>query len=336
MRVAAIDIGTNSVLLLIAEARSGVLTAVSERAEITRLGQGVDASRALAEPAVERTLACLARYAEEMRAAGVERIDAVGTSAMRDARGGEAFRQRARAILGVEPRVISGEEEARLTFDGALVGLPLDAGPVIVVDIGGGSTEVIFGHTPGQASAPPARSRDTAPTTAAAPTAPTVELAASLDVGSVRLTERHVRSDPPQPGELEAVRADVRAALATLPRSPAPRAQLIGVAGTVTTVAALVHGVVPYDVRRIHGATLHVTDLEDIVRRLASLTLAERKALPALDPGRADVILAGAVLLHEVALWAGAQRGSPGEPTPQTSLIASDRGVRWGLARRLV
>lgn len=339
MRVAAIDIGTNSVLLLIAEARSGVLAAVSERAEITRLGQGVDASRQLAEPAVERTLACLARYAEEMRAAGVERIDAVGTSAMRDARGGEAFRQRARAILGVEPRVISGEEEAQLTFDGALVGLPLDAGPVIVVDIGGGSTEVIFGHTPGQAAAPPATGRGAAPTATggAAPSAlPTVELAVSLDVGSVRLTERHVRSDPPKPDEIEAVRADVRAALATLPRSPVPGAQLIGVAGTVTTVAALAHGVAPYDARRVHGAILHVPDLEDIVRRLALLSLAERKALPEINPARADVILAGAVLLHEVALWAGARPGSPGEPTPRTSLIASDRGVRWGLARRLV
>jgi exopolyphosphatase/guanosine-5'-triphosphate,3'-diphosphate pyrophosphatase len=331
MRVAAIDIGTNSVLLLIAEARSGALAAVSERAEITRLGQGVDASRELAEPAVERTLACLARYAEEMRAAGVERIDAVGTSAMRDARGGEAFRQRARAILGVEPRVISGEEEAQLTFDGSLVGLPLDAGPVIVVDIGGGSTEVIFGHTPGQTAAAPAMGRGAAPLEL-----PTVELAVSLDVGSVRLTERHVRSDPPQPGELEAVRADVRAALATLPRSPAPQAQLIGVAGTVTTVAALAHGVAPYDASRVHGATLHVTDLEDTVRRLASLSLAERRALPALNPARADVIVAGAVLLHEVALWAGARPGSRGEATPGTSLIASDRGVRWGLARRLV
>jgi exopolyphosphatase / guanosine-5'-triphosphate,3'-diphosphate pyrophosphatase len=327
MRVAAIDIGTNSVLLLIAEVREGALAAVSERAEITRLGQGVDASRTLAEPAVERTLACLARYAEEMRAAGVDRIDVVGTSAMRDARGGEAFRERARAILGVEPRVISGEEEAQLTFDGALVGLSIDAGPVTVVDIGGGSTEVIVGHTSGQGSASAATDRGAAPATT------TIEQKSSLNIGSVRLTERHLRSDPPLPSEIEAVRADVRSALATLPRAPVPGGQLVGVAGTVTTVAALVHQVEPYDARRIHGAALQLADLEDIVGRLASLSLAQRKELPALNPARADVIVAGAILLHEVALWTGAERGATRRPR---ALITSDRGVRWGLARRMV
>jgi len=141
-----------------------------------------------------------------------------------------------------------------------------------------------------------------------------------------------VRSDPPLPGEIDAVRADVRDALATLSRSPAPGAQLVGVAGTVTTVAALVHGVAPYDARRIHGAALPLAALKDIVRQLASLSLAQRKELPALDPGRADVIVAGAILLHEVASWAS-ERGAAERAKP---LITSDRGVRWGLARRLV
>lgn len=308
MRVAAIDIGTNSVLLLIAERRGGDLVALVERATITRLGQGVDASRALAPEAVERTLACLARYGEEIRALGALRVDAVGTSAMRDAAGGEAFIARARELIGVAPRVISGPEEAELTFAGALTGLDVPAdGPRVVFDVGGGSTEIIVGGPGG-----------------------TVAQSASLDIGSVRLTERHIRSDPPTEAELEAVRADARAALATLPAERLAAAPtLVGVAGTVTTLTAIVHDVVPYDSARVHGARLTGAELAAVTARLASMPLAARRQLRALDPARADVIVAGSVIIEEILAWVSQRAGAP------VDLVTSDRGVRWGLAERL-
>jgi len=310
-RIAAVDIGTNSVLLLVAERRGHELVALTERATITRLGQGVDATRALAPEAVERTLACLARYGEEIRALGAERVDAVGTSAMRDAAGGDAFVAEARALLGVAPRVISGEEEAALTFAGALTGLALPPAPRVVFDIGGGSTEIIVGTAAGA-----------------------VERAISLDIGSVRLTERHVRSDPPTSAELDAVRADARAALAGVPPPPAgeggARPLLVGVAGTVTTLAALIRDVAPYDPARIHGASLTRPEVAAAVARLAALPLAERRQLRALEPARADVIVAGSLLVDEILAWAGAP-----DRQPANELLVSDRGVRWGLAQQL-
>ncbi|AUX21093.1 Ppx/GppA phosphatase family protein [Sorangium cellulosum] len=308
MRVAAIDIGTNSVLLLIAERRGGDVVALAERATITRLGQGVDAARALAPEAVERTLACLARYGEELRALGAQRVDAVGTSAMRDAAGGEAFIARARELIGAAPRVISGREEAELTFAGALTGLEVPAqGPRVVFDVGGGSTEIIVGGADGA-----------------------VVQSASLDVGSVRLTERHIRSDPPAEAELDAVRADARAALATLPAERLAAAPtLVGVAGTVTTLAAIVRDVVPYEGARVHGARISRAEIVALTSRLASMPLAARRQLRALDPARADVIVAGSVLIEEILAWISRISGS------SVDLVASDRGVRWGLAERL-
>ena len=305
MRVAAIDIGTNSVLLLVAEVGAEGLVALVERAEITRLGQGVDRSRALAPDAVERTLACLARYADELRAMGVSVLDVVGTSAMRDAAGGDELRARATALLGVEPRVIPGPEEAALTFEGALTGLALPPGPVFVFDIGGGSTEVIVGDRDGA-----------------------VHAAASLDVGCVRMTERHLRTDPPSADELELVRADVRAALRHAPVPP-PGATVVGVAGTVTTLGALAFDVTPYDGSRVHGARLSFSMLAALRERLASVSLAERRALRGLDPRRADVIVAGAVVAEEVLLALAPSGASPPD------LVISDRGVRWGLVGRL-
>ncbi len=303
MRVAAVDIGTNSVLLLVAELRGIELVPLVERAVITRLGRGVDATRTLDPAAVERTLACLAEYASAIGAAGAQRVAAVGTSAMRDAIGGEGFTARAAALLGVTPRVISGDEEAELTFAGALTGLGLE-GPVLVFDLGGGSTEVIRGT---------AGARDA------------VEQAASLDLGSVRLTERHVSTDPPSPDELAAVRRDAREALAALGSGWLdPRAQLVGVAGTVTTLAAYVRDVVPYDATRIHGSRLTLGAVAGATATLARIPLARRRTTPAIDPGRADVIVAGATIVEEILTWAGA-----GE------LLVSDRGVRWGLAKRL-
>jgi exopolyphosphatase / guanosine-5'-triphosphate,3'-diphosphate pyrophosphatase len=222
----------------------------------------------------------------------------VGTSAMRDARGGPEFARRAGSILGGVPRIVSGEEEARLTFAGALSGTSV-RGDVAVVDVGGGSTEIVRGTWDGAVAS--------------------IADARSLDVGSVRLTERHVASDPPSPDELARVSADVDAALASVPALP-PGVTLVGVAGTVTTVAAVAHDVAPYDGARVHGSTLTLAELVAVRERLSSVSAAERRRIPALDPKRADVIVAGALVVEQVARWAGA-----------TSMIVSDRGVRWGV-----
>ncbi|HEY4118743.1 MAG TPA: hypothetical protein VGM56_12850, partial [Byssovorax sp.] len=315
-----------------AERRGERLEPVLERATITRLGQGVDVARALAPEAIERTLACLSAYADDLRAAGVDvaNLDAVGTSAMRDAKGGDAFVARAREILGKAPRTISGDEEAALTFEGALSGIPVDhpadrvtsvdhpadrvasvdhpadrvasvdGAGVTVFDVGGGSTEVVRRDAGGGALA-----------------------MVSLDVGSVRLTERHVRSDPPARAELDAVRADVRAALASAPLGGA--GSLVGVAGTVTTLAAYALGVAPYDGARVHGSVIERARIVAAADELAAMPLASRRALPTVDAKRADVIVAGAVIVVEVLERAGA-----------SSLVVSDRGVRWGLAQRLL
>lgn len=296
-RVAAIDIGTNSVLLLIAEARPDGAVPLVERATITRLGQGVDKTRRLAPEAMERTLACLERYAEELRAFAPEETFVVGTSAMRDAEGGADFRERAAAILGVTPGVASGDEEAELTFIGALSGLSV-RGEVLVFDVGGGSTEIITGEAFG---------------------APRDKI--SLDIGSVRLTERHVHSDPPSVEDIERVREDVRSALRGVPFQPS--GQVVGVAGTVTTLAAFARQIVPYDGGRVHGLALPASEVERAARELASLTLEQRRGSPAIDPKRADVIVAGAVLVDELLRFCGAQ-----------TMIVSDRGVRWGLVAR--
>jgi exopolyphosphatase / guanosine-5'-triphosphate,3'-diphosphate pyrophosphatase len=308
------------VLLLVAERREDdVVVPIVERATITRLGQGVDKSRALAPEAVRRTLECISRYAEDIRSSGVSAVAAVGTSAMRDAEGGDAFRTEVARLIGAPPRVISGREEAELTFEGALTGLGLEAGPVTVVDIGGGSTEIVTGDVGGG-----------------------VGQAVSLDVGSVRLTERHVRSDPPTPDELEAVRADVRAALEGA--GVAPRGALVGVAGTVTTIAAYTRDVVPYDSARVHGMRLSRTEVESTVRSLAAMPLLQRRAAGAIDPARADVIVAGGILLDEMTAWGlgpdlgpktGKTGGRSGE-SHESVLIVSDRGVRWGLVWRML
>lgn len=308
MRVAAVDIGTNSVLLLVAErSPKGVLRAVDERATITRLGQGVDKARRLAPEAVDRTNACLTEYAAAAKAAGAQRMAVVGTSAMRDADGGAAVREHVLRVFGVEARVLSGEDEARVTFAGALSGLPPspDGAPVAVFDVGGGSTEIVVG-VPGQA--------------------PTY--ARSFDVGSVRLTERHVASDPPTESELRAIRDDVRATLKDLPRlgsdgafSGAP----VGIAGTVTTLVAAALRLPAYDGTRVHGHDLTLADLRRLTRELASMSLRERQGRAGIEPKRADVLVAGAVLVEELLEHLGA-----------SALRASDRGVRWGLAEALL
>ena len=301
--VGAVDIGTNTVLLLIAEARADGVVALVERATITRLGEGVDRTRRLDAEAARRTLACLQAYGEELRRRAVTRVAAVGTSALRDAAGGEDFLDAAERALGVRPQVVSGRGEAELTFLGALGGLAV-AGPVMVFDVGGGSTEIIVGHAGGEQP-------------------PRIEQAVSLDFGSVRLYERHVRHDPPLPEEMARVAADVERALLN---APAPRAAqtLVGVAGTVTTLAAIELGLVEYESARVHGYRLSASGVVALTARLAALDVNARRALAGLEPKRADVIPVGAEIVHRVMAFAGVD-----------SLVTSDRGVRWGLAERL-
>ena len=304
MRIATIDIGTNSVLLLVAEAEGDALKPVVERATITRLGQGVDRNRRLSPEAAERTLACLADYAGTLREQGVTRLDAVGTSAMRDAAGGQEFVARAAEILGVAPRVIDGNEEARLTFAGALSGLPV-TGSVMVFDIGGGSTEIVVGEI--------------------SPTGKKIAAAVSLDIGSVRLFERHVRSDPPSEAELRHVEQDIALALRAAPQLElVAGAALVGVAGTVTQLAALELELRSYDATRVHGSELSRAAVERLAAKLAASTLAQRRVMPGMEPSRADVLVVGSAIARAVLHWSGASK-----------LVVSDRGVRWGLCQEL-
>jgi exopolyphosphatase/guanosine-5'-triphosphate,3'-diphosphate pyrophosphatase len=312
MRVATIDIGTNTVLLLIAEVeRDGSLSAIEERATITRLGEGVDQTRTLSAAAIERTNTCLSSYAEAVRAAGADRVAVVGTSAMRDASGGEGVRLHVKKALGVEARVISGEEEARLTFAGAVSGLGLPAGEITVFDIGGGSTEVVAGRVDAR-GAPQA-----------------ITFARSFDIGSVRLTERHVRSDPPTPEELDALRLAADTELTGLapgsgPDSLGGTGPIVGIAGTMTTLAAVSLEMASYDGARVHGHVMLRREIDRVVRELAAKPLRERRSVSGLEPKRADVIVAGGIIALGVLTRLGAER-----------VRISDRGVRWGLAEVL-
>ena len=237
MRVATIDIGTNTVLLLVAERDgAGQVRAVTERAQITRLGEGVDRTKRLAPEAVERTATCLEAYAREVAAARVDRVAVVGTSAMRDAPGGERLTKLVRDSFGIDVRILSGEEEARVTFLGALHGLPVDRlAPAAVFDIGGGSTEVIL-----------ARLQDGRLET---------QFLQSFDVGSVRLTERLVSADPTTLPMIAAIDATLAQTFAKVPRLP-DGVVPVGVAGTMTTLAAVALEMSPYDGSRVHGLSL--------------------------------------------------------------------------------
>jgi exopolyphosphatase/guanosine-5'-triphosphate,3'-diphosphate pyrophosphatase len=223
---------------------------------------------------------------------------------MRDASGGEPLRALVRDRLGVDIRVVSGDEEARLTFRGALSGLRVDASEdVSVFDIGGGSTEVVVGRV-----------------TAGSPR---IAYARSFDVGSVRLTERHVAHDPPTQAEIDQVRRAAHAAFATVPPLPGARPP-VGIAGTMTTLAAVSLGLEPYDGARVHGHTMSRRDLDAVVATLSSTDLASRRRIRGMEPKRADVIVAGAILAQSLLeLWQA------------DAVIVSDRGVRWGLAEEL-
>lgn len=301
-RIGAIDIGTNTVLLLVAEGDPSRLSAIAEHATITRLGAGVDRTGLLAPDSIDRTLAALRDYSTILLEHGVTHAEAVCTSAARDAKNGDEFLERAARALGVMPRIIDGHEEARLTFDGALTDLPVD-GEVTVFDIGGGSLEIILG-------------------TRASGLATTVVMnSTSLDIGSVRLTERHIAKDPPTATELQAVCADVDRSLATV--SFRPTTELVGVAGTVTTLASVDQGLTVYDSGLVHGSRLSRRTIEELVSELASMPLRARQRVTGLPAARADVIVAGGLILLRVLHFAQTE-----------DLLVSDRGVRWGLARQ--
>jgi exopolyphosphatase/guanosine-5'-triphosphate,3'-diphosphate pyrophosphatase len=300
MRIGAIDIGTNTVLLLVAEKRGSDLVAIEERATITRLGEGVDKSRELKPEAIARTTAALDAYAKITRELGVEKMAVVGTSAMRDARGGEKIRAYVQEKFGVDARVLSGDEEARMTFAGALSGLSISGGEdVAVFDIGGGSTEIVHGKNG------------------------VIDYAHSFDIGSVRLTERHVKSDPPSSGEIAIL--EKAAADQLEPARSVHASRIVGIAGTVTTLAAVSLEMKDYDGARVHGHVMTRDTISKTVKRLASLPLSERQNVTGLEPKRADVIVAGGI----IALAAlDALRAN--------EVTISDRGVRWGLALSLL
>jgi len=298
MNLATIDIGTNTTLLLVA--RSGpAVEVLEERAEITRLGRGIGRQGALDGEAIARTLAVLRDFAAVARRHGA-RIAAVGTEALRRASNAAAFLGPAAEILGTEIEVIDGEREAALTFRAVVASFPdLRAGPLVVVDIGGGSTEIVL-----------ASGDD-------------VQFRTSLPLGSVRLTEAFIRHDPPTAAEQEAIAQAVDTAIAAVPfaRQEAP---LVGVAGTVTSLAAMAQSLASYDPARVHGYRLSRRDLGGEIARLAAATQAERERMTGLDPRRADVILAGALILDRVAAAAGVDE-----------VRVSDRGIRWGLFHEL-
>jgi exopolyphosphatase/guanosine-5'-triphosphate,3'-diphosphate pyrophosphatase len=275
VRVAAVDLGTNSTRLLVADVDDGRLDEVSRRQKITRLGEAVDERKRLLPVPIARVRDVLTDFRREAERLGAERTLAVATSAVRDAENGEAFLGEIEWSYGFQTRLLSGHEEAQLTFRGASTGRAV-AEDTLVIDIGGGSTELVVGGPDGL------RFHD------------------SLDLGGVRLTERFLHSDPPTEEELEACGAAVRALLAErVPREVRPRTA-IGVAGTITSLAALDLGLAEYDPDRVHGHRLSREGVLRQLERLASLPLAERRELPALDPDRAPVIIAGTVILREV------------------------------------
>jgi exopolyphosphatase/guanosine-5'-triphosphate,3'-diphosphate pyrophosphatase len=281
-RVAAVDCGTNSIRLLVADLDGRTKTDLHREMRIVRLGQGVDRTGVLDPAALERTRLALVDYAAVCAELGVDKTRMVATSATRDARNRSDFVALVEAALGVTPEVITGDEEAALSFTGATADLDPADGPFLVMDIGGGSTELVLGTT-------------------------SVEAARSVDVGCVRLTERHLLSDPPTAAEIAAARADVDAGLAqVLEVVPASRARTaIGLAGSVTTVAALALGLAAYDAEQIHLSRLSAEQVRRITAELLAMTRAERAALPVMHPGRVDVIGGGALVLERAMTLLG-------------------------------
>ncbi|MFE9597657.1 exopolyphosphatase [Streptomyces hokutonensis] len=307
-RVAAVDCGTNSIRLLVADVNpaTGELRELDRRMTIVRLGQGVDKTGKLAPEALERTFAACREYAEVIREKGADKVRFVATSASRDASNREDFVRGVLDILGVEPEVITGDEEAELSFTGAtkeLTGRDDLAKPYLVVDIGGGSTEFVVGDDQ-------------------------VRAARSVDIGCVRMTERHlVRegkvTDPPTPEQVAAMRADIEEALDLAAKTvPLREARtLVGLAGSVTTVSAIAQSLPEYDTEAIHHSRVSYDQVREITDSLLHSTHAERAAIPSMHPGRVDVIGAGALVLLSIM-----------ERTGATEVVVSEHDILDGIA----
>jgi exopolyphosphatase/guanosine-5'-triphosphate,3'-diphosphate pyrophosphatase len=306
--VAAIDCGTNSVRLLIADLPAdlpadltgGELVDVVRRMEIVRLGEGVDRTGRLQPAAIERTRVALVDYARQLAEAGVDRARMVATSATRDAANAGEFHDMVVATLGFAPEVVSGDEEAHLSFTGAVRGLSAEP-PYLVVDIGGGSTEFVVGSAD-------------------------VEAAISVDIGCVRLTERHLHDDPPTAAQIAAAEADITDAVdRALARVGRAGRTLVGLAGSVTTVTGIALRLDAYRSEAIHHARVSYADVAKVTGDLLAATRAERLANPVMHPGRADVIGAGALILRIIMERSGAD-----------AVTASERDILDGIAWSLL
>jgi exopolyphosphatase/guanosine-5'-triphosphate,3'-diphosphate pyrophosphatase len=298
IRTAGIDCGTNSIRLLVADVDGGRLTDVVREMRVVRLGQGVDRTGRLAPEALERTRRALVEYGATIRSSGAERVRMVATSATRDAENRDVFVRMVEQELGVAPEVISGAEEAELSFAGAASVLDFSTGSVLVADIGGGSTELVRGDGGELRSF-------------------------SMDVGCVRMTERHLHDDPPTEAQVAATVKDLRAAIAEA-RRHVPLAGVetfVGVAGTVTTIAAIALELPEYDANRIHGASVAAERVAEVTDRLLRMTRAERAALPVMHPGRVDVIGGGALVLRTLVEEIGA-----------AEVVASEHDILDGIA----
>ena len=301
MRVAAIDCGTNSIRLLIADIDGSNFREIYRTMEIVRLGQGVDQNKAFHPDAIARTLAAVDLFAQEISKRGVEQIRFCATSATRDASTRELFIDGVKERLGIEPEVISGDEEARLSFIGATKEFAASDAPFLVVDIGGGSTEFVYGNSE-------------------------VEFAKSINIGCVRMTERNIHSDPPKAEEIENARRDIQEAIAvaalTVPITQAKT--LIAVAGTATSVAASALNLEKYDSHVIHLARVSAEQTHHVAITFAAMNAEQRSHVGFLHPGRADVFAAGSLVLSEIMKATGAKE-----------FVASEADILDGIARSL-
>jgi exopolyphosphatase/guanosine-5'-triphosphate,3'-diphosphate pyrophosphatase len=296
MRVAAVDLGTNSTRLLVADVVDGRLHEIVRKTKVTRLGEGVDERRRLLPAPIARVRNVLTDYRRDADGLGAERTLAIATSAVRDAENGEAFLGEIEWSYGFATRLLSGHDEAQLTYRGISAARPMDS-QTLIVDIGGGSTELVAGTSNG------------------------VSFHDSLDIGCVRLTERFLRSDPPTAEELEESGTAVRTLLAERVPDEVRPAAAIGVAGTITSIAALDLRLAEYDPARVHGHVLSRGASDEQLRLLAAVPLSERRGLRPLDPERAPVIVAGAVILREVLAHFGLE-----------AIEASERDILDGVA----
>jgi exopolyphosphatase/guanosine-5'-triphosphate,3'-diphosphate pyrophosphatase len=328
LRIGALDVGTNTVLMLVAEITDGKkVRAVQEFSRITRLGRGVDRTGRLDPEASARTIDAIVEFVNGARALGANRIVTAATSALRDAADGDAFVTKVKKDTGVELDIVSGDAEAQLSYLAVKHGLPIDPKKnLLIVDIGGGSTEFIFVPSAYAASA----DRPCSLATAGEPGLSTANRSGeiqttSLQIGSVRLTERFVRNDPPSAEEIRQLRASIDEAISKLSSWTRAADLLVGIAGTVTTICAVATEMRTYDPAQVHGYELSQTQVDAVVEKLTRIPTAERKKLPGMVEGRADVIVAGGLILERIVRSCNAQ-----------SLIVSDQGIRWGLVYREV